>query len=170
MIKYENETRLNQDKLIDLLAKQTLPTSRLVFTIVSDLVLMLIVILNFDKENPGLYIALLVLLSIAVVVTVLLIVGKKWLIKIGNKSLSNGVVYKYVFYENEFSIDSIINDKTTHLVMKYEGLEKIIIKDDFAYLYIDNASIFFVDMNEFGLYKEEVLKLFAPFKKKKKKR
>jgi hypothetical protein len=169
-IKFLNETTLNQDQLVDLLAEQTLPTGRMLFSLFSDLIFILILILSWDSENVGLYITLLVFLIFGLAGILFLIFGKKWLIKISNKSLSNGVIYKYCFYENEFSIDSIINDKTSHLAMQYKGLEKVVIKGDFACLYINSVSMFFVDLKNFGEYKDEVIKMLAPYKKKKSKR
>ena len=110
------------------------------------------------------------MLSIGLVVCILLLIFKKWLVKVTNKSLENGVTYNYVFYENEFAVDSIVGEKTSHLAMQYAGLEKIIIKGDFAYIFINSVSIFFVDLNNFNEEREEVIKLFAPYKKKKSKR
>lgn len=169
-IKYENETRLNQDELVNLLAQQTLPAKKMIISIASILILAIILILNWDQENPGVYILMTVLLSIGLIGLILLFIGKKWLIKISNKSLSSGVIYQYTFYENEFKVDSIINENKNHMAMRYEGLEKIVIKDDYAYLYINNVSIFFVNLNNFGDEKEEAIKLFSPYMIKKSKR
>lgn len=169
-IKYENETKLNQDELVTLLSHQTLPISKLVISISSILILVLILILNWDNNNPGIYILMTILLGIGLIGIILLFIGKKWLIKVSNKSLANGVVYQYTFYENEFKVDSIIGESKSHLAMRYDGLEKIVIKNDIAYLYINNVSIFFVDMNNFASDKEEVIKLFTPYKIKKSKR
>ena len=167
---YENETKLDQNQLVDLLANETLPTGRMLFSLFSDIVFILLLILSWENENPGLYILLLTLLVFGLAGILFLIFGKKWLIKITNKSLENGVTYNYVFYDNEFAVDSIVGDKTSHLAMQYAGLEKIIIKGDYAYIFINSVSIFFVDLNNFGDEKEEVIELFAPYKKKKSKR
>lgn len=169
-VRYENETKLNQDQLVDLLSQQTLPLSKLVMYMSSILILFLILILNWDKSSPEIYIILTVLLGIAFVLIVLLLIFKKKLIKVTNKSLANGVVYNYIFSEKEFVVDSLINDKTSHMVMQYQGLEKISIKGDYAFLFINSFSIFFVDLNNFNESKEEVIELFAPYKKKKSKR
>ena len=168
--KYINETKLNQDEIVRLLAQQTLPLSRMLMSITSLLILMVVLILSWDKENNGLYITVTVMLSVGLIISVLLIIFKKWLVKISNKSLAMGVTYNYTFYENEFVVDSTIGDKTSHLVMQYEGLEKIVIKDDYAYLFINTVSIFFVDLNNFKEEKEEVINLFTPYKKKRSKR
>ncbi len=169
-IKYENETKLNQDKLVDLLSEQTLPLKKMIVSISSIVILLLILILNWDKENQGIYILMSILLGLGFVGLCLLLIFKKWLIKISNKSLSSGVVYKYTFYENEFKVDSIVDGKENHMAMRYEGLEKIVVKNDFAYLYINSVSIFFVNLNNFGEEKEEVIKIFLPYKTKKSKR
>ena len=168
-IKYENETKLSQDELIDLLALNTLPLSKMIWYITMMFVLQIILIMFWDNTNPGLYIALSVMIAIGLTGTILLLVFKKKLLKASNKSLMNGVVYRYIFYENEFVLDTIIGEKTSHQVLKYEGLEKIVIKDDYAFLYVNNVSIYFVNMNNFE-QKEEVIKLFEPYKKKKSKR
>ena len=139
-------------------------------TISSICILMVILILTWDKENVGLYIALTVMLSIALIVSILLIIFKKWLVKVTNKSLANGVVYNYVFYENEFVVDSVVGENSSHLAMQYEGLEKIVVKGDYAYLFINSVSTFFVDLNNFNEEREEVIQLFAPYKVKKSKR
>lgn len=170
MFKFENETKLNQEEVLNLLAKQTLPLSRMLMIALSILVLSLILILNWDTKNPGAYIMMAVLLGIGLVGVLLLIFGKKWLIRVSNKSLKDGVTYKYVFYENEFVVDTIVGENKSHTVMKYEGLEKIEIKDDYAFLYLNNVSIYFVDMNKFQIEKEVIVKLFAPYKKRRSKR
>ena len=169
-LRYENETKLNQDQLIDLLSQQTLPLSKLITYISSILILTLILILNWDSSNQDLYIILTVLLGLGLVFVVLILIFKKWLIKISNTNLASGVTYKYIFYENEFSVDSTINEKTSHMAMQYKGLEKIVVKEDYAFIYLNSVSIFFVDLNSFEGCKEEVIKLFAPYKKKKSKR
>ena len=169
-IKFENETRLTQDEMVDLLAQQTLPLSKILLYITSIVILIIILILNWDFNNAGLYITLTVMLSLALLFVILLLIFKKWLIKISNKQLANGVIYNYVFYENEFSVDSTIGDKTSHLAMKYSGLEIIKVKGDFALIYINNVSMFFVNLNNFNVEREEVLKLFSPYRKKKSKR
>ena len=168
--KYINETKLNQDEIVGLLAQQTLPLSRMMMSITSIVILILFLILSWDKENNGLYIVLTIMLSLGLVICILLLIFKKWLVKVTNKSLENGVTYNYVFFENEFVVDSIVGDKTSHLAMQYSGLEKIIIKGDYAYIFINSVSIFFVNLNNFGDEKEEVIELFAPYKKKKSKR
>ena len=168
-IKYENETILKEDELIDLLSLNTLPLSKMIWYMTMMIVLQVILIMFWDSTNPGLYIALTVMIAIGLIGTILLLVFKKKLLKASNKSLKDGVVYKYIFYENEFVLDTKIGDKTNHQVLKYEGLEKIVIKDDYAFLYVNNVSIYFVNMNNFE-QKEEVIKLFEPYKKKKSKR
>ena len=55
------------------------------------------------------------------------------------------------------------------MAMKYSGLEKIVIKDNIAYLYINSVSIFFVDLDNFAGEKEEVIKIFSQYKRKKSK-
>ena len=169
-IKYQNETKLTQEQIVNLLAEQTLPKSTMLISLFSDLIFILILIISWDKENNGLYILLLILLIFGLAGILFLIFGKKWLIKISNTSLSNGVTYKYCFYETEFTIDSVINDKNSHLAMQYKGLEKVVIKDDYACLYINSVSMFFVDLNNFGDDKEIIVKLLTPYKKRKSKR
>lgn len=169
-IKYQNETKLNQDQLVNLLAEQTLPTGRMLLSLFSDLIFIIILILSWDSQNVGLYITLLILLLFGLAGILFLIFAKKWLIKVSNKSLENGVIYKYCFYEKEFTIDSIINEKNSHLAMQYSGLEKVVIKGDYACLYVNNVSMFFVDLNNFGEDKEEIIKIFTQYKKKKSKR
>jgi hypothetical protein len=116
------------------------------------------------------YILLTVLLAIGLIGLILLLIGKKWLIKISNKNLANGVLYQYTFYEKEFSVDTIVGGKKDHMAMKYSGLEKIVIKDNIAYLYINSVSIFFVNLDNFAGEKEEVIKIFSQYKRKNSKR
>ena len=167
---YENETRLDQNQLIDLLANETLPTGRMLFSLFSDIVFIILLILSWDNENTGLYILLLTLLVLGLAGILFLIFGKKWLIKVTNKSFENGVVYQYKFYENEFTIDAIVNDKSSHIAMQYKGLEKVIFKGDYACIYINSVSMYFANLNNFGEDKGEVLKLLSPYSKKKSKR
>ena len=150
-IKYENETILKEDELIDLLSLNTLPLSKMIWYMIMMIVLQVILIMFWDNANPGLYIALTVMIAIGLIGTILLLVFKKKLLKASNKSLKDGVVYKYIFYENEFVLDTKIGDKTNHQVLKYEGLEKIVIKDDYAFLYVNNVSIYFVNLNNFAI-------------------
>ena len=167
---YKNETKLDHNQLIELLANETLPTGRMLFSLFSDIVFILLLILSWDNANPGLYILLLILLVFGLAGILFLILGKKWLIKITNKSLENGVIYQYKFYENEFSIDAIVNEKESHIAMQYKGLEKVVFKGDYACIYINSVSMYFVNLNNFGEDKEEVVNLLLPYKKKKSKR
>ncbi len=169
-IRYQNETKLNHDEIVNLLAEQTLPTGRMLFSLFSDIVFILLLVLSWDNDNIGLYILLLILLVFGLAGILFLIFGKKWLIKISNKSLENGVIYQYNFYENEFSIDATLNGKTSHIAMQYKGLEKVVFKGNFICIYINNVSMYFVDLNNFGEKKEEVIQLLSPYKKKKSKR
>ena len=89
-IKYYNETKRNQDELVSLLSEQTLPAKKMIISISSIVILFIILILNWDKENPSMYILLTVLLAIGLIGLILLLIGKKWLIKISNKNLANG--------------------------------------------------------------------------------
>lgn len=167
---YTNETKLNHDQLVDLLANETLPIGRMLFSLFSDIIFILLLILSWDSENPGLYIFLLILLVFGLAGILFLIFGKKWLIKITNKSLENGVVYQYKFYDNEFTIDAIANEKQSHIAMQYKGLEKVVFKGDYACIYINSVSMYFVNLDNFGEDKEEVVNLLLPYKKKKSKR
>ena len=167
---YRNETKLDQNQLVDLLANETLPTGRTLFSLFSDIVFILLLILSWDSENPGLYILLLTLLVFGLAGILFLIFGKKWLIKITNKSLENGVVYQYKFYDNEFTIDAIVNEKQSHIAMQYKGLEKVVFKGDYACIYINSVSMYFVNLSNFGEERDEVVKLLSPYKKKKSKR
>ena len=167
---YRNETKLEYDKFVELLANETLPTGKMMFYLFSDFVFIMLLILSWDKENTGLYILLLILLIFGLGGILFLIFGKKWLIKITNKSFENGVLYQYKFYENEFCVDAVVNDKTSHIAMQYTGLEKVVFKGDYVCIYVNSVSMYFVDLNNFGDEREIVVKLLTPFKKKKSKR
>ena len=167
---YRNETKLEYDQFVKLLANETLPTGKMMFYLFSDFIFILLLILSWDNENPGLYILLLILLLFGLAGILFLIFGKKWLIKITNKSFEKGVLYQYKFYENEFCIDAVIDDKTSHIAMQYAGLEKVIFKGDYVCIYVNSVSMYFVDLNNFGDEKEAVVKLLTPFRKKKSKR
>ena len=93
-IKYYNETKLNQEQLVSLLSEQTLPAKKMIISISSIIILFTILLLNWDKENPSMYILLTVLLAIGLIGLILLLIGKKWLIKVSNKNLANGVLYQ----------------------------------------------------------------------------
>ena len=66
-IKYYNETKLNQEELVSLLSEQTLPAKKMIISISSILILFIILLLNWDKENPSMYILLTVLLTIGLI-------------------------------------------------------------------------------------------------------
>ena len=87
-IKYYNETKLNQDELVSLLSEQTLPVKKMIISISLIVILFIILLLNSDKENPSMYILLTVLLAIGLIGLILLLIGKKWLIKISNKFIN----------------------------------------------------------------------------------
>ena len=95
---YRNETKLEYDQFVKLLANETLPTGKMMFYLFSDFIFILLLILSWDNENPGLYILLLILLLFGLAGILFLIFGKKWLIKITNKSFEKGVLYQYKFY------------------------------------------------------------------------
>ena len=167
---YRNETKLEYDKFVELLANETLPTGKMMFYLFSDFVFIMLLILSWDKTNPGLYILLLILLIFGLGGILFLIFGKKWLIKITNKSFENGVLYQYKFFENEFCVDAVVNDKTSHIAMQYTGLEKVVFKGDYVCIYVNSVSMYFVDLKNFGDERETVVRLLTPFKKKKSKR
>ena len=170
-INYKNETNLNQDQLVSLLADQTLPFKKMLISICSIVILLGILIFFWDNETLGLFIALTVLLSIGLIGVILLLIGKKWLIKVSNKSLENGVKYLYTFYESGVKIESLLSGKNSVTQIQYNNLEKVVIKEDFIYLYANNVSIYFVDNNTFfDGKKEEVINLLKPYQVKKSKR
>ena len=165
-----NETKLEYDQFVGLLANETLPTGKMMFYLFSDFVFILLLILSWDKKNPGLYVLLLILLLFGLAGILFLIFGKKWLIKITNKSFEKGVIYQYKFYENEFCVDAVVNDKISHIAMQYAGLEKVVFRGNYACIYVNSVSMYFVDLTNFGEDKEIVVKLLSPYKKKKSKR
>lgn len=170
-MEYKNETKLNQDELVDLLSKQTLPLSKMITSICSILVLLTILILSWDNSNAGLYIVMSVLLGIGLVGVVLLLIGKKWLIKVSNKSLVHGVTYNFTITDKGIKIESLIDEKESVTQVLYTNLEKIVIKDEIAHIYVNNVSIFFMKLNQFSEEdKEVVIKLFEPLKVRKSKR
>lgn len=170
-MEYKNESKFTQEELVDLLSKQTLPLPKMIISIGSILILLLILVLSWDKENPTLYIVMSILLGIGLIGVILLLIGKKWLIKVSNKSIVNGVIYNYTLTDKGFKVESTIGEKQTVTQAQYCNLEKIIIKEDIAHLYFNNVSIFFLKLENFTEEeKEEVIKLFEPFKIKKSKR
>lgn len=170
-VSYKNETKLNQEQLVNLLAKQTLPLRKMLITICSMVILLGILIFFWDKDSQGLFIALTVLLSLGICGIILLMLGKKWLIRVSNKSLENGVTYLYTFYESGLKIEYTLGDNKSTNQIHYNNLEKVVITDDFIHLYANNVSIYFVDVKCFEEgKKEEVIKLLEPYKVKKSKR
>lgn len=169
-VKYKNETKLTQEQLLSLLAKQTLPLPRMLLSMTSIVILLSVLIFFWDSENSGIYVLMSSLLGLAFIIILFLILCKKWLIKVSNKQISEEVIYRYVFYENELVIDTVNGNQTSHQVIRYEGLEKIVVKDDFAYIYVNSVSIYFVDMNKFDVDKATIIELFAPYRKRKSKR
>lgn len=168
---YKNETKLNQEELVNLLAKQTLPLPKMMMTIGSMAILLGILIFFWDSQNPGLFVALTVLLGIGLVGVILLLIGKKWLIKISNKSLENGVTYSYEFYKSGLKIESTLGENKSVNQIQYHNLERVVINEDMIYLFANNVSIYFVDVNQFEEGKKEgVIKLLSPYKVKKCKR
>lgn len=168
--KYINKTKLNQDELVSLLATQTIPVSKLIMSLSSIVILTVLLILNWDNEQLALYIILTVLLAFGLIGTILLFVGKKWLIKVSNKELSCGVIYDYVFTSEGFKVECTLGEKKTQQNIRFAEVEKIIFKDGYAFIYANNVSIYFVEMNAFNEYKEEVTNIFNQYKVKKSKR
>ena len=167
---YKNQTSLSQDKIISLLATQTIPVSKLIISISSIVILALLLVFTWDEEQLAMYILLTVLLSLGLIGTILLFVGKKWLIKISNKELANGVIYNYTFTNDGFKVECTLGSKQTQQSIRFAEVEKIIIKEDYSYIYANNVSIYFVDMNSFEDSKEEIIEIFSQYKKKKSKR
>ena len=129
-----------------------------------------ILIFFWDSQNPGLFVALTVLLGIGLVGVILLLIGKKWLIKISNKELANGVIYDYTFTADGFKVESRLGEKQIQQSIRFAEVEKIVIKEDYSYIYANNVSIYFVDMNSFEDGKDEMMEVFSRYKKKKSKR
>jgi hypothetical protein len=167
---YKNQTKLSQDEIVSLLATQTIPVSKLVISISSIVILALLVILTWDQEQLAMYILLTVLLSLGLIGTILLFVGKKWLIKISNKELANGVTYDYTFTSDGFKVESRLGEKQTQQSIRFAEVEKIVIKEDYSYIYANNVSIYFVDMHSFEEGKDEMIEVFSRYIKKKSKR
>ena len=170
MMKYTNETKLTQDELVTLLSKETLSITKFCVSLGSIITLLTLLFITWDTNDNTTYVILTVLLSICLILTILMFIGKKYIIKFDNKSLKDGITYKYTFYENEFVIDTVIGEKTNHLVLQYKGLERIKVKGNYAVLYANTISMYFVNMDNFTEGKEEILKLFSLYKKKKSKR
>lgn len=167
---YTNQTKLNQDELVSLLATQTLPLSKMIISLASIVILTVLLILNWDNNDLALYIILTVLLSLGLIGTILLFIGKKWLIKVSNKELANGVIYDYLFNEGGFKVECTIGDKKSQQNIRFAEVEKILIKDRYAFIYANNVSIYFVDMEAFGDDKVLMENIFDKYKIKKSKR
>lgn len=169
-VSYKNETKLNQDELVDLLATQTLSSRKVIVSISSMVILLGLLIFFWDNNSLGLFIAITVLLSIGLVGIILLAIGKKWLIKVSNKQLVSGVTYFYTFNDKGVKIESVLGENKSVNQIQYYNLEKVVFKDEFIFLYANNVSIYFVSLNGFIDGKEEVIKLLEPYKIKKSKR
>ena len=165
-----NNTQLNQDEIVTLLARRASSNKRMILTGIALLVLETIVILSWDKDMSWLYILLTCLIGVGFTGCILLMVFKKALIKISNPNLANGVTYKYSFYDDVFKLETLLGDKKGYSVMKYNDLEKIVVTNDYIYFYVNKVSIFFASVDKMHGNTNQMKEIFAKYSVKKNKR
>ena len=165
-----NNTHLEQDEIVSLLAKRASSNYRMIFTASALAILQTILIITWDNSLAWLYILLTCLVSLGIVGCILLMVFKKALIKISNPNLANGVTYKYSFYDDVFKIETVLGDKKGYSVMKYNDLERIVVTSDFVYFYVNKVSIFFASVDKMHGNMNVMNEVFAKYSKKKSKR
>ena len=168
IVEYSNITKMSFDELVNMLSKTVSNKKKMIISSITSLILLIIVILNWDKDMLAAYILMTILVGIGFVLSILLIIMDKWIIKKSNKSLSNGVTYTYNFMEKEFSVTSLTNEKK-RLTFKYSSLSKVKIDAEKIYLFPTPVSIYCVKLNGFSSAedKESVVELLKPYTLKK---
>jgi hypothetical protein len=164
-----NTTNLTFDEMADLILQRVSNKKKMIISAISSIVLLAIVILNWDSNSMVAYILMCCLLGIGLILSILVIITEKWIFKKSNKSLENGVVYKYVFKDKDFTVTSITNTETKSLTFTYQSLSKIVITNDNIYLYPTSVSIYCVKLTGFEdeNQKREVIDLLSPYQTKK---
>ena len=168
-MEYSNVTKLTLDELVNLLSKVVSNKKKMILSAITSLVLLTIVILNWDNSMKIAYILMSILVSSGFILSILVILLDKWMIKKSNKSFVNGVTYTYTFKENDFTVTSLIDKEKKTLKFKYSSLAKVVLDDKNIYLYPTNVSIYCAKFNGFETLeeKEEVMKILNPYITKK---
>ena len=168
-MEHSNVTKLTLDELVNLLSKVVSNKKKMILSAITSLVLLTIVILNWDNSMKIAYILMSILVSSGFILSILVILLDKWMIKKSNKSFVNGVTYTYTFKENDFTVTSLIDKEKKTLKFKYSSLAKVVLDDENIYLYPTNVSIYCAKFNGFETLeeKEEVMKILNPYITKK---
>lgn len=163
-----NTTKLTFDELVNLLSKRVSNKKKMIISASSSLILLLIVILNWDKSMLVAYILMSCLVGLGFILSILVILLDKWMVRKSNMSFVNGVTYEYTFREKDFIVTSIVNKEKKSLTFTYYSLSKIVINDDNIYLYPTVVSVYCVKMLGFENVdeKNEVLNILTPFQTK----
>jgi len=154
-VKYTNETKLSFDEFVTLLSKSVSNKTKMIVTCVVSIILAIIVILNWDKENQVAYIFLISFISLTFIGALLLMIFDKSLVKKSNPQFVNGVTYIYQFFDKYFTIESLINNERKTIKYNYNSLYKVTVKKDSVCIYPTKLAIYFMkyDVNEFEIIK-----------------
>ena len=163
-----NNTKLTFDELIDLLAKSVSNKKKMIVSAISSLILLAIVIINWDSKMMAAFILMSILVSSGFIFSILVIILEKWMIRKSNANFIDGVKYEYTFREKDFVITSIVKKEKKSLTFTYTSLNKVVINEENIYLYPTAVSIYCVSLKGFESIEEknEVLEILKPFIKK----
>lgn len=164
-MEFLNTSKLTFDELVNLLSKRVSNKKKMIISAISSLILLVIVILNWDSSLKAAYILMSVLVGSGFILSVLVIALDKWMIRKSNSSFSNGVTYEYKFREKDFVVTSIVKNERKSLIFTYSSLSKVIISDENIYLYPTVVSIYCVNLLGFTNEEEKnaVISLLKPF-------
>jgi amino acid transporter len=123
----------------------------MIATCAVSLVLALLVILNWDKENQVAYILLIIFIALTFIGSLLLMIFDKELVKKSNSQFANGVTYTYQFFDKYFTIESLINNERKTIKYNYNSLYKVTVKNDTLCIYPTKLAIYFMkfDINDY---------------------
>lgn len=166
-----NTTKLTFDELVNLLSKRVSNKKKMIISAISSLILLTIVILNWDNSMKVAYILMSFLVGIGFVLSILVILLDKWMVRKSNVKFIDGVTYEYKFKEKDFIVTSIVKNEKKSITFTYSSLNKVVIKQDNIYLYPTALSIYCVNLLGFQNEEErkEVINLLTPFLKKERK-
>ena len=164
-MEYSNNTQLSFDELVNLLSKRVSNKKKMIISSITSLILLIIVLLNWDSNMLAMYILMSILVGSGFILSILVILLDKWMIRKSNKAFINGVNYTYVFREKDFTVTSLIESEKKKLTFTYSSLSKVVIEDENVYLFPTVVSVYCVKLSGFEneVDKEKTLELLKPF-------
>jgi hypothetical protein len=167
-MEFLNTTKLSFDELVNLLSKRVSNKKKMIISAISSLILLAIIILSWDSNMLAAYIMMSCLVGSGFILSILVILLDKFMVRKSNMSFASGVTYEYRFREKDFTVTSIVKNEKKSITFTYSSLSKVVINEDNIYLYPTAVSVYCVNLLGFENEEErnEVIHLLTPFQKK----